>query len=78
MQPWKENWIIICNRSKSLIKKIDVIMPKEVQTDYGLVAIKTPRDRDGSFSPEIIKKRQTISADTISNITGKVWAEIKS
>ena len=87
-------------------------MPKDVQTDYGPVEIKTPRDREGSFSPEIIKKRQTIlaeslsdkiislyatgqsvrdisnffeenygnslSADTISNITDKVWPEIKS
>ena len=72
----------------------------------------TPRDREGSFTPEIIKKRQTIlaeglsdkiislyatgqsmsdiskfleenygtkiSKETISNITDKVWPEIKA
>lgn len=87
-------------------------MPKDIQTEYGPVEIKTPRDREGSFSPEIIKKRQTIlaeslsdkiislyatgqsvrdiskfleenygnnvSAETISNITDKVWPEIES
>ena len=85
---------------------------KEVQTEYGPVQVETPRDRDGSFSPETVKKRQTIlaeglsdkiislyasgqsmqqisdvieenygsrlSKETISNITEKVWDEIKS
>lgn len=87
-------------------------MPKQLQTEYGPVEIETPRDRDGSFSPEIVQKRQTIlaeglsdkiislyatgqsmsdiqafleenygtaiSKETISNITEKVWPEIKS
>ena len=87
-------------------------MSKEVQTEYGPVEIDTPRDREGSFTPEIIKKRQTIlaeglsdkiislyatgqsmsdiskfleenygtkiSQETISNITDKVWPEIKA
>lgn len=87
-------------------------MPKEVRTEYGTVEVETPRDREGSFTPEIIKKRQTIlaeglsdkiislyatgqsmsdiskfleenygtriSKETISNITVKVWPEIKA
>lgn len=87
-------------------------LPKAVQTEYGPIEVDTPRDRDGSFSPETIKKRQTIlaeglsdkiislyatgqslcdisrfleenygnsiSIETISNITDKVWPEIKS
>ncbi len=87
-------------------------MSKEVQTEYGPVEVSTPRDREGSFSPETIKKRQTIlaeglsdkiislyatgqsvrdisqfleenygnsiSSETISNITDKVWPEIKA
>lgn len=87
-------------------------MPKRVQTEYGPVEIETPRDRDGSFTPEIVQKRQTVlaeglsdkiislyatgqsmadiqtfleenygtevSKETISNITEKVWPEIKS
>lgn len=87
-------------------------MRKEVQTEYGPVEIETPRDREGTFSPETIQKRQTIlaeglsdkiislyatgqsmkdisnfleenygtriSKETISNITDKVWPEIKA
>lgn len=32
---------------------------KTVQTDVGPVRIETPRDRDGSFEPRLVKKRQT-------------------
>lgn len=87
-------------------------MRKQLQTEYGPVEVETPRDRDGSFGPETVKKRQTIlaeglsdkiiglyargqsmqqisdfieenygsrlSKETISNITEKVWEEIKS
>ena len=87
-------------------------MSKTLQTEYGPVEVETPRDRDGSFDPEIVKKRQTIlaeglsdkiislyatgqsmsdiksfleenygteiSRETISNITDKVWPEIKA
>ena len=87
-------------------------MRKHLQTEYGPVEVETPRDRDGSFEPEMVKKRQTIlaeglsdkiislyasgqsmqqisdfieenygsrlSKETISNITDKVWDEIKS
>jgi transposase-like protein len=33
--------------------------PKRLQTDLGPVDIKTPRDRDGSFEPKLVAKRQT-------------------
>jgi putative transposase len=33
--------------------------PKTVGTELGAVAIKTPRDRDGSFEPQLVAKRQT-------------------
>jgi len=33
--------------------------PKKLKTEQGLIEIETPRDRDGSFEPQIIKKRQT-------------------
>ena len=32
---------------------------KTVITDHGEVDIETPRDRDGSFSPKLVKKQQT-------------------
>jgi len=87
-------------------------MRKTVQSEYGPVEIQTPRDRDGSFEPEVVRKRETIlaeglsdkiislyatgqstrdiskfiednygssiSAETISHITDRVWPEIQS
>lgn len=87
-------------------------MRKTVQSEYGPIEVETPRDRDGSFEPEVVKKRETIlaeglsdkiislyatgqstrdiskfieenygssiSAETISHITDKVWPEIQS
>ena len=32
---------------------------KTVQTDLGPVAVKTPRDRQGTFEPQLVGKRQT-------------------
>ena len=34
-------------------------LPKQVQTCYGEVTVKTPRDRDGSFEPQTVRKRET-------------------
>jgi len=34
-------------------------IPKTLSTDLGPVRIQTPRDRDGSFEPQLVKKRQT-------------------
>ncbi len=33
--------------------------PKTLKTDQGDLEIEVPRDREGSFEPEIVKKRQT-------------------
>ena len=33
--------------------------PKTLKGDFGEVLIETPRDRNGSFEPQIIKKHQT-------------------
>lgn len=33
--------------------------PKTVRTEIGPVAVNTPRDRDASFEPQLVKKRQT-------------------
>lgn len=37
-------------------------MPEQVQTKYGEVTVETPRNRDGSFTPQTVKKRETILA----------------
>lgn len=86
-------------------------MRKTVQGEYGPVEIQTPRDWDGTFDPEVVRKRETIlaeglsdkiislyatgqsnrdinkfiennygssiSAQTISHITDRVWPEIQ-
>jgi putative transposase len=33
--------------------------PKTLKTDLGPVQMRTPRDRDSSFEPQLVKKRQT-------------------
>lgn len=38
---------------------------KTVKTSSGAVEITTPRDRDGTFTPEIIQKRQTILNESV-------------
>ena len=38
---------------------------KTVKTNQGSIELSTPRDRTGSFEPEIVKKRETILADTL-------------
>ena len=43
---------------------------KTVKTSFGPVDLEVPRDRDGSFEPELIKKRQT----DVSSIENKVLA----
>lgn len=41
---------------------------KKVRGDFGEVEIETPRDRDGSFDPALIKKRQT----SVGNFADKI------
>ena len=36
---------------------------KTMKTEYGAFELETPRDRNGSFEPEIIKKKQTHMSD---------------
>jgi putative transposase len=43
---------------------------KTVQTDLGPVEIKTPRDRDASFEPKLVAKRQTRLAGLDDKILG--------
>jgi putative transposase len=44
--------------------------PKTLQTDLGPVEIKTPRDRQGSFEPKLVAKRQTRLAGLDDKILG--------
>ena len=44
--------------------------PKTVATDIGPVQVNTPRDRDGSFEPQLVGKRQTRLAGLDEKILG--------
>ena len=38
---------------------------KTVQSSHGSVELATPRDREGSFDPQIVKKRQTVLNESV-------------
>lgn len=40
---------------------------KTIRSGYGTFDIETPQDRQSSFEPELVKKRQTILADNLSD-----------
>jgi transposase-like protein len=42
-------------------------MPKQVQTPMGEITVHTPRDRDASFDPQFIKKRERVLAESVSD-----------
>lgn len=42
-------------------------MDKQIQTPVGEVTISTPRDRDSSFSPQFLKKRETVLSETMAD-----------
>jgi len=40
---------------------------KQLRTSEGTMELSTPRDRSGSFEPEVVKKRETILADSLED-----------
>ena len=44
--------------------------PKTIETDLGPVDIRTPRDRDSSFEPQLVRKRQTRLAGLDDKVIG--------
>jgi transposase-like protein len=42
-------------------------LSKTIKSGIGGFELETPRDRDGSFEPEIIKKRQTVLNESLDN-----------
>ena len=47
---------------------------KNVKSSYGEFELETPRDRDSSFQPEIIKKRQTVMTDDLDKKVLSLYA----
>ena len=56
--------------SKTTANRRNGYITKEIKTSSGEVEIKVPRDRDGSFEPQIVPKRKK----DVSEIEGKVLA----
>ena len=42
-------------------------MSKQVQTSVGEITINTPRDRDGTFDPQVVRKRERILVDSLAD-----------
>ena len=40
---------------------------KEIKTSAGTISIQTPRDRNSTFEPEIVRKRETILAESLES-----------
>ena len=47
---------------------------KTVKSGTGSFELETPRDRDGSFEPEIVRKRQTILNESLDNKVLSLYA----
>ena len=48
-------------------------MQKQVQTSLGEVTVSTPCDRNSSFDPQFIKKRETIHAEGVADRIIDSW-----
>ena len=42
-------------------------MSKQVQTSMGEITVNTPRDRDGTFEPQVVRKREKLLADSLAD-----------
>jgi putative transposase len=47
---------------------------KVVKSGTGLFELETPRDRESSFEPEIVKKRQTVLNESLDNKVLSLYA----
>lgn len=48
---------------------------KELKSDYGKIELETSRDREGSFEPQLIKKRQTTLGTALNVKIVALWAK---
>lgn len=55
------------NREAGIINRRNGKSSKQIQTSSDSFELLTPRDREGSFEPEIVKKRQTVLNESLDN-----------
>ena len=56
-----------CVESRERENRSNCKVSKTVQKQYGEVTVETPRDRDGSFEPQPVRKRKTILAEGMAD-----------
>ncbi len=49
-------------------------LKKTMKTGTGSFELETPRDRDGTFEPELVKKRQTVLNESLDNKVLSLYA----
>ena len=60
--------------SRDLGNKRNGKRSKTLKTNEGTFEIETPKDRLSTFEPQIVKKRETILAETLQEkIIGLIW-----
>lgn len=47
---------------------------KQLKSDHGLINLETSRDRESSFEPQLVKKRQTILGNVLQDKILSLWA----
>lgn len=57
----------LTNEERDLGNRRNGHMSKQVQTSLGEITINTPRDRDATFDPQIVRKRERILADSLAD-----------
>lgn len=62
-----EHHIDECKQSGAKNRRNGKSSTKTLQTGSGPVELETPRDRAGTFEPEIVKKRQTLLNESLDN-----------
>lgn len=54
-------------REQGKQNRLNGLQSKSLKTQYGPIHLKSHRDRSGSFTPQIVKKRQTTLGDGLDN-----------
>ena len=60
-----------CHDSSLTLNQRNGAPPKTLITEHGKIQINAPRDRDGSFEPKIVKKRQRYLIRNLETVSGR-------
>lgn len=67
--------MLICQiKDEGVVNRRNGKLKKFMKTGTGSFELETPRDREGSFEPEIVKKRQTVLNESLDNKVLSLYA----